>query len=325
MLNLTLRQLRIFQAAAADLSFARAAKRLHLSQPAVSMQIRHMEEAIGFPLFERDGRRVSLSEAGRAIYESSLGITSHFVELEWLADQYKTADRGHVQIAALTTADYVLPDLLAGFISQRQNITVTLRSGNGPEVLRYLEENLVDFAIVGNPQTSPQISIEPVFDNAFVVVARGDFVPGKTLLPMSFLEREALVVREATSAGRIAVEEFLGKHGIKPRVRMSLASDEAIKSAVRAGAGIAVLPLAAILLELEAGALRVLPVEKFPLMRRWHLAMRKGKRLSASAEALRRLLLRELPGLGRALLSRAAGASAPAASPRKTKVRRPAR
>lgn len=304
MLNLTLRQLRIFQAAAGDLSFARAAKQLHLSQPAISMQIRHMEDSLGFPLFERDGRHVSLSEAGRAIYECSLGITSNFVELEWLAEQYRTADRGHVRIAALTTADYVLSDLLAKYLQQRPNVTLTLRSGNGAEVMRLLEDNMVDFAIVGNPQPSGMNSLEPLFDNAFVTVARSGYVKiTSKKLPISFLEHQQLIVREATSSGRIAVEEFLCKHGIKPTIRMSLSSDEAIKNAVRAGVGIAILPLVTVLHEIRWRELEVLRIDEFPLMRKWHLAIRNGKKLSASADALRRLLIRGLPEVCRAQMS----------------------
>jgi len=305
MLNLTLRQLHIFQAAAASLSFSLAAKRLHLTGPAVSMQIRHLEEALGFPLFERNGRRVVLSDAGRAIYQCSLGVSGHFAELEWLAEQYKTAGRGHIQIAALTTADYVLPELLARLLAKNQNVSFTLRSGNGTEVLRYLDENLVDFAIVGLPENREDIVVEPIFENAFVVVAPARYpIRSSRALRIDLLRHEPLIVREAASSGRIAVEQFLAQHGVKPLVRMSLASDEAIKNAVRAGAGIAVLPLVAVQLELHARALRVLPVEAFPLMRPWHLATRKGKKLSSLAEVVRDHLKREVPQFGRALLQR---------------------
>jgi DNA-binding transcriptional LysR family regulator len=151
------------------------------------------------------------------------------------------------------------------------------------------------------------ISLEPLFDNAFVAVARAGYTTRSSKLPISFLEHERLIVREATSSGRIAVEEFLAKHGIKPTVCMSLASDEAIKNAVRAGAGIAILPLVTVLQEIRWRELEVLPIDEFPLIRKWQLAMRKGKKLSASADALRRLLIRELPELGRVLVSQMAG------------------
>jgi DNA-binding transcriptional LysR family regulator len=305
MLNVTLRQLRIFQAAAADMSFVRAAKRLHLTPPAISMQIRHLEEALGFSLFERNGRRVALSDAGRAIFQCSLNVSGHFAELESIAEQFKSADRGHIDIAALTTADYLLPELLTRFLAGRPDVAVTLKSGNGATVMRHLEGNLVDFAIVGAPDSRADIIMEPLFDNAFVVVASARYLahPGGAL-PIELLGREPLIVREAASSGRIAIESFLAKHALKPVVRMSLASDEAIKNAVRAGAGIAVLPLVAVQLELAGRQLRVLRVQHFPLIRPWHLAVRKGKKLSLAAESLRTFLRKEAPKISRELLAR---------------------
>jgi len=291
------------------------------------MQIRHLEEALGFPLFERNGRQVVLSDAGRAIYRCSMEVSGHFTELDRLAEQYKTADRGRINIAAPTTTEYMLPEMFARFQAGKPNIFLTLRLGNGTEVLRDLEENLVDFAIVGPLESRGDIVMEPLFDIAFVVVASRDYpVRSRGHLPIGVLGREPFIVREAISSGRTAIERFLAMHEVNPAIRMSLASDEAIKNAVRSGAGIAVLPLPAVQLELRMGELQVLQVEHFPLIRPWHIAMRRGKTLSSLGEMFRGYLQQEMPRYGRELLA-SAGATrrSPARGAAKPTSRRPAK
>jgi DNA-binding transcriptional LysR family regulator len=298
MLHLTLRQLKVFESVARNLSFSRAAEELYLTQPAVSMQIKQLEDSVDLPLFEQIGKRIYLTDAGHELYHYSRGISQQLADMELALDELKGLERGKLNISVVSTANYFAPHLLAKFCQRYSSITVSLNVSNRETVLRHLADNLTDLAIMGQPPDDLDIVSESFMENPLVVIAP----PGHPLcelhrIPVQRLERETFLVREPGSGTRSAMERFFAAHHISINKGMETDTNEAIKQAVRAGMGLGIMSLHTAELELETGRLKILDVQDFPIMRHWHVVHRKNKRLSSVAQAFKGFLLKEAPGL----------------------------
>ena len=294
MFHVTLRQLQVFETVARLLSYSRAAEALYLSQPAVSMQIKQLEESIGLPLFEQMGKKIFLTEAGRELFPCSCAITQQLADMDVLFRDMKGLEHGRLNISVVSTANYFTPQLLAKFCQRHPNIKVTLNVANRDAVLQQVADNATDLAVMGQPPESSDIVAEPFMKNPLVVIAP----PGHPLcklkrIKLNRLEQETFLLREQGSGTRGAMERFFAKHGIQVHAGMEMGTNEAIKQAVQAGMGLGILSRHSIELELETGRLAVLNVEHFPLLRHWYIAHRRGKRLSATAQAFKQFLLAE--------------------------------
>jgi DNA-binding transcriptional LysR family regulator len=294
MLHLTLRQLQVFESAATKLNFSLAAKQLYLSQPAVSMQIKQLEESIGLPLFEQMGKKIFLTEAGRELFRYSHNITQQLTEMEAVFDEMKGLEYGKLTISVVNTANYFTPKLLARFCERYPNINVILQVANRDAVLKQLADNNTDLAVLGQPPDGLDVSAEPFLDNPLVVIA----APGHPLtkikrIKFSRLAEETFLSREQGSGTRSAMERVFAQHKIQPHISMEMETNEAIKQAVQAGMGLGILSLHSIELELETKRLAMLNVEYFPLPRQWFVAHRCNKRLSSAALAFKDFLLAE--------------------------------
>jgi DNA-binding transcriptional LysR family regulator len=294
MLHLTLRQLQVFEAAATKLNFSLAAKQLYLSQPAVSMQIKQLEDSIGLPLFEQMGKRIFLTEAGRELFHYSRNITQQLGEMEAVFDEMKGLGHGKLTISVVNTANYFTPQLLARFCQRYPSINVILQVANRDAVLKQLADNSTDLAILGQPPDGLDISAEPFLDNPLVVIA----APGHPLAKLkrvkfARLAQETFLSREQGSGTRSAMERVFALHKIQPHISMEMETNEAIKQAVQAGMGLGILSLHSIELELETKRLAMLNVEHFPLLRNWFIAHRSNKRLSGAALVFKDFLLTE--------------------------------
>lgn len=292
MLHLTLRQLQVFEKVAAHLNHSRAAEELYLSQPAVSMQIKQLEENIGLPLFEQMGKKLFLTEAGKELFHYARNISQQLGEMEALFDEMKGLGQGRLTLSVVNTANYFTPQLLARFCQQHPNINVILQVANRDAVLKQLADNSTDLAIMGQPPEGMDISAESFMDNPLVVIA----APGHPLarlkrVKFAQLAQETFLSREAGSGTRSAMERVFAKHHIQPRISMEMETNEAIKQAVQAGMGLGILSLHSIELELETRRLVMLNVEHFPLLRHWFVAHRSNKRLSGAAMAFKNFLL----------------------------------
>jgi LysR family transcriptional regulator, low CO2-responsive transcriptional regulator len=294
MLHLTLRQLQVFESAATHLNFSVTAKQLFLSQPAVSMQIKQLEENIGLPLFEQIGKKVFLTEAGRELFHYSRNITQQLGEMESVFSEMKGLGHGKLTISVVNTANYFTPRLLATFCRRYPSINVILQVANRDAVLKQLADNSTDLAILGQPPDGMDISAEPFLDNPLVVIA----APGHPLAKLkrvkfARLAEETFLSRERGSGTRSAMERVFAQHKIQPHISMEMETNEAIKQAVQAGMGLGILSFHSIELELETKRLAMLNVEHFPLLRTWFVAHRSTKRLSSAALAFKDFLLIE--------------------------------
>jgi DNA-binding transcriptional LysR family regulator len=297
-LHLTLRQLRVFESVARHLSFSRAAEELHLTQPAVSMQIKQLEDNVGLPLFEQLGKKIYLTDAGRELFHYSRSIAQQLQEVEEVLDQLKGLERGRLVISVVSTAKYFVPKLLARFQKIHPKISVSIYVANRENVLKHLADNEVDLAIMGRPPQNMELHAEPIMDNPLVCVAAPDHPLAKLKkVSLQRLEEENFLVREPGSGTRHAMERFFAEHGVKLNRGIEMDTNEAIKAVVGAGMGLSVISLHTCELEVETGRLVVLNVEGFPILRQWYLVHRAQKRLTAAALAFRDYMLAEAPKL----------------------------
>jgi len=293
-MNVTLRQLHVFEAVARHLSYTRAAEELHLSQPAVSMQIKQLEDNIGLPLLERLGRRVYLTEAGQEMYRYSHAIALELDEAEAVLERLKGLQAGRLKVAVASTASAFATRMLSLFRRRFAGITVSLDVTNRAGLLAQLGNNEKDLVIMGKPPEDMALATRSFADNPLVVVAAPDHpLAGESRIPLARLREETFVVREPGSGTRTAMERFFAAHDLTLDSRMEMNENESLKLAVQAGMGLGIVSIHTLELELATGRLVILDVEDMPIMRHWYLVHREGKRLPPVAEAFRDFVLSE--------------------------------
>jgi DNA-binding transcriptional LysR family regulator len=296
--HLTLRQLKVFESVARHLNYTRAAQELFLTQPAVSMQVKQLEESLGVALFEQLGKRIHLTEAGREVLGYARTVTQQLDELEGILNHIKGLSGGRLRISVATTANYFIPTLLGTFSRRHPGVTISLDVTNRETLLQQLSENTVDLVIMGQPPAELDAEADAFMENPLVIVAPPDHpLAREKKIPLARLQEETFLVREPGSGTRIAMERFFAEREMHLKTGMEVGSNEAIKQSVQAGLGLGLLSHATIEQELTLKRLVVLDVADFPIMRHWYLVHRRGKRLSAVAEAFRQFMLKETHGL----------------------------
>ncbi|MES9904467.1 MAG: LysR family transcriptional regulator [Sedimenticola sp.] len=291
-MHLTLRQLKVFEAVATQLSYTAAAKELYLSQPAVSMQIRQLEDNIGLPLFEKLGKKIHLTEAGRELHGYGRNISHQLDEMEEVMESLKGVSRGRLEIAVASTVNYFAPKALGGFSRLYPNVKLSLEVTNRRSLVKMLEQNEKDLVLMGQPPKGIDLDAEPFMMNPLVVIAPPDHsLVGEKKVSVERLTEETFVMREEGSGTRLAMERFFDDRGFEINQGMKMTRNEAIKQAVRSGLGLGVVSTHTIELEVEAGRLAILDVVGFPLQRKWFVVHRRGKRLSPSGQAFKGFLL----------------------------------
>lgn len=298
MFHLTLRQIKVFESVARHLSYSRAAKELFLTQPAVSMQVKQLEENVGIHLFEQVGKKVSLTEAGHELNHYARTISRQLTDLEVALDELKGLERGKLNISVVSTANYFTPRLLARFCQLYEGITVSLNVSNRDSVLQQVTDNLTDLAIMGRPPKEMDMESESFMENPLVIIASPDHpLCGESSISIKKLAKETFVVREPGSGTRGAMERFFEEHHVNINQGMEADTTDAIIQAVQAGMGLGIMSRHTVELELETNRLKILDVKGFPIIRYWHVVHRKDKRLSKAAKTFKAFLLQEAPGL----------------------------
>jgi DNA-binding transcriptional LysR family regulator len=297
-MNVTLRQLKIFEAVARHLSFTRASEELHLTQPAVSMQIKQLEEIVGIPLIELVGKRVHLTEAGEELQRYARSIIILLGEAQQVFEEMKGLRRGHLKIAVASTANYFVPRLWAAFRKRHPDVSVSLDVTNRQGLIRAMVENQADLVIMGLPPEGLDLVAEGFMPNPQVVIAPPSHpLAGVKQIPLQQLQSEAFLVREEGSGTRSLMERVFAEKNLAPATPIEMSSTEAIKQGVEAGLGLALLSVHTLEMELALERLVVLDVEGFPVLREWYVVHRAGKRLSALAQAFRDFILSETRGV----------------------------
>jgi DNA-binding transcriptional LysR family regulator len=297
-MHITLRQLQVFEAAARLAGYTRASEALHLSQPAVSMQIRQLEEQAGMPLFDQIGKKIRLTDAGRTLYRHAQGILAQVQEAQLELEELRGVRRGQLNITVASTANYFAPRLLATFCQRYPGVKVSLDVSNREHILAQLGDSDKDLAIMGQPPDGSNLVAHPFMENPLVVIAAPShpLAGDRAILPARLAE-ESFISREPGSGTRMAAERFFDAAGIRLTTAMEMSSNEAIKQAVQAGLGLGVVSIHTLEMERALDRLVILDVQGFPILRHWYVVHRPAKRFSTVAQAFLDFVLSEAGSL----------------------------
>jgi DNA-binding transcriptional LysR family regulator len=294
MRNYTFKQVLTFIEVAREKSVSKAAARLFVTQPAVSMQVRQLEDAFGLPLIEPAGRNIQLTGAGQEFLVHAIAAVGHFKDLEAAMAEHVGLKRGHLELAIVSTAKYFVPMLLVQFARLRPGIDVSLRIDNRENILGMLSRNEADLVIMGRAPKTLDCEATPFATNPLAIVcapdhplSRGKRVQFDQLTDCGF------VVREQGSGTRAAMERLFAQHDQPLKIVMEMPSNETIKQAVMAGMGLSFLSLRTVRHELAAGHLALVDIIGLPLIGHWHVTHLRQRKLSPAAQAFQAFLIEQ--------------------------------
>jgi len=293
--NVSLRQMRVFAEVARRLSFVRAAEALHLTPPAVTMQVKELETAIGMPLFDRRGRAVSLTTTGEYLLVYARRLIATMREAEDAMARLTRIEAGLLNVGLVSTAKYFVPRLLARFRELHPGVEVRLQvSGNRDQLVTLLHDKEIDLAIMGRPPKEIATHSHPVAAHPMVMACAPDHpLLAQKNIKAGVIAALPFIAREEGSGTRKAMDDYFTTYRCTPQIVMEMSSNETIKQAVMAGMGISLLSLHTLGLELHSGLLRLLKAEGTPLMRTWYIVHMTGKVLSPVAEAFRAFVVEQ--------------------------------
>ncbi len=278
----TLHQLKVFEAAARNGSFTRAAEELFLTQPTVSMQVKQLTKAVGLPLFEQVGKRLYLTQAGQELFATCREIFERISQFEMTVADLKGMKQGKLRLAVITTAKYFVPRLLGTFCQLYPGIDIALQVTNHSGIVERLKENLDDLYVMSQLPEHLDISYQPFLENPMVVLAPiNHHLAQEKNISLQRLSGEQFILREPGSGTRTAMQKLFDEHGVSLKVKLELGSNEAIKQAIAGGLGISVLSRHTV--STEGSQLVILDVEHFPIRRYWYMVYPAGKQLSVVA------------------------------------------
>jgi DNA-binding transcriptional LysR family regulator len=292
--HITMRQLQVFEAVARHLSFTRAAEELHLTQPAVSMQVKQLESMVDLPLFEHLGKKVHLTEAGKTMVIHSRTMMSQLVDIERDINCLRGIEGGQLKICIASTVNYFATRLLSKFCEKYKTVKISLDVTNREELIKRLEANGPDLVLMGQPPDDLDVEARAFMENPLIIIAAPQHHLAKQRdIPIAHMADEVFVMREPGSGTRTAMKRVFDEYGVTLNPGIQLSSNETIKQSVEAGLGLAVVSSHTVELELNAARLVSLDVEHFPIMRKWYVAYRRGKQLSTTARIFLEFVLNE--------------------------------
>jgi DNA-binding transcriptional LysR family regulator len=292
LIHATLHQLIVFAATARHGSFTRAAEELSITQPTVSTQMKQLTKAVGLPLFEQIGKRLYLTDAGRGLLVTCEAILKDLDNFEMAIADLKGIKQGKLRLAAVSTAQYLIPKILGPFCQQYQGVDISLELTNHQDLEARMINNADDLYILSEPPEDVDLQIKPFLENPLVVIARKDHpLAAQKQIPLKQLQGEPFIMREMGSGIRRAIQQLFLDHGITVSVRLEIGNNEAIKQAIAGGLGISVLSAHVLNLDNPAGEFTILDVEHFPIQRHWYVVYPVNKKLSVIAQTFLDYLL----------------------------------
>jgi DNA-binding transcriptional LysR family regulator len=292
-MHYTLHQLQIFLKIAQYQSITKASQELHLTQPAVSIQLKNLQDQFSIPLTEVVGRKLYITDFGKEIAEAAENILNEVHAINYKTLSYKGQLVGRLKIAVVSTGKYVMPYFLSNFMKLHNGINLTMDVTNKAGVIESLEKNEVDFALVSVLPKKLKIETVQLMENRLFLVGKKKAVKKVFKSKKQFFEEIPLIYREVGSATRNAMEAFINKNKIPIYKKIELKSNEAVKQAVLAGLGYSILPLIGIKNELKNGDLEIITVKGLPIKTFWNLIWLKSKNLSPAASSYLHFLKEE--------------------------------
>ena len=296
-MNFTFRQMRLFLALAETSSVSAAAKVMHVTQPTASMQLKEISASVGLPLYEVIGKKIYLTETGKALAITAREITQSLASFEQLVYATKGIAKGHLRISVVSTAKYFMPRLIGSFCKRYPMVDVSLEILNRDGVLGRLRHNTDDLYIMSIPPDDVVLIDEVLMPNPIVVIAAStDPLAKQHNVTLNELKNRRFILREPGSGTRMAADQYFRKKKFRPDIRLELGSNEAVKESVAGGLGIGVISQYALHGHQKEHGVRVIDVDEFPLKSSWHLVHLAAKNLSPIALAFKEHLMREING-----------------------------
>ena len=292
MLNISSRQLRIFVAAAKHLNFTRAAEEVHISPPAISMQIKEIESHLGAPLFNREKKNMYLSPAGEYFLNHARHILQTLNEAEKVIGQLNSDQIEIIKVGIISTAQYFLPQILKMFREKYGEFKIILEVRNREQLIDLLRDGKIDIAVMGlvPKEIDTKIYVIANHPHVFVASANHSLSKLKKIDPQSLNDFD-LITRESGSGTRAHMELFFQDNDIQPNIIMEMSSNESIKQAVIADLGISFVSQHTIASEIKEGVLKILDVKNTPILRKWHVVTLNPMSLNRSVELLKDFIL----------------------------------
>ena len=294
MRNYTLKQIQTFIEVARERSVSKAAERLFVTQPAVSMQLRQLEDAFGIALVEPSGRNIQLTRAGQDFLTHAIAAMGQLKDLESAMAEHVGLRKGHINLAIVSTAKYFVPMLLVQFGKQYPGVDISLRIDNRENILGMLSRNEADLVIMGRaPKTLDCIAV-PFATNPMAIVSAHDHALTRAKhISFSTLANCQFVVREQGSGTRAAMERLFAQNEVSLKVVMEMPSNETIKQAVMAGMGMSFLSMRTVRHELASGHMALLDVVGMPMVGHWYITHLHNKRLAPASKAFKEFLIEQ--------------------------------
>ncbi len=284
-MNYTLHQLRIFVKAVEYQSITKASEALYLTQPAVSLQLKKFQAQFDVPLTEVVGRKLYITDFGKEIADYAQKILNEIDAINYRTKSYKGQLAGKIKLSSASTGKYVMPYFLADFVNMHPNIDFAVEVTNKTLVIKSLEQNEVDFALISALPDHLNLQMEQLLSNKLYLVGGSCIKPRSKPSIRNIFEHHPLLYREYGSATRNAMEQFIASENLPTYKKIELTSNEAVKQALIAGLGYSIMPIIGIKNELKNGDLEIVPHKNLPIVTNWNLVWLSSKRLSPVAEA----------------------------------------
>ncbi len=284
-MNYTLHQLQVFLKVTEIQSITKAAEELHLTQPAVSIQLKNFQDHFDIPLTEVVGRKIYITDFGKEIAQAAESILEQVSAINQKMESFKGRLTGRLKLSIVSTGAYVMPYFLSPFMRQHKNLDLVMDVTNRSRVIKSLEQNTVDFSLLSFLPSAPSVEKLDLVENKLFLVGGNEAKFRKTPYPKSILKELPLIFREKGSGTRQAMEDYIKSSNLAIEPKMELTSNGAVKEAVMAGLGYSIIPLLGMKSELENGNLQIIPVAGFPIKTTWRLVWLKGKKHSPVAAA----------------------------------------
>lgn len=284
-MNYTINQLKIYLKVAQTQSVTKASEELHLTQPAVSIQLKNFQAQFDIPLTEMIGRKIYITDFGKEIAESAERVLDELQAINYRTQEFKGKLAGRLKISVVSTGKYVMPYFLAGFLKQHEGVELLLDVTNKSQVIQSLENNEVDFSLVSVIPENLMLSQLELMENKLYLIGNKEVIYKEKMYDKIIFENIPLIYREQGSGTRHVMEKYIINNNLPVKKKMELTSNEAVKQAVIAGMGYSIMPLIGIKNELNTGELQIIPVEGFPIKSVWNLIWLKDKGFSMVANA----------------------------------------
>lgn len=292
-MNYTLHQLQVFLKVTEVQSITKAAEELHLTQPAVSIQLKNFQDQFRIPLTEVVGRQLYVTDFGKEIARSAEKILNEVDAIDYKTSSFRGQLSGRLKISSVSTGKYVIPYFLSGFLQTHADVELRLDVTNKSKVIESLENNEVDFGLVSVLPEKLKVEKVELMQNKLFLVNNTEISFKRTPYEKKIVERLPLIFRESGSGTRHTLEKYFQQHRIQVTKKLELTSNEAVKQAVLAGLGCSIMPLIGIRSELTNGDLQIIPVKGLPIKSTWQLIWLRNKSFSPVAGAFLDYIRRE--------------------------------